>query len=101
MAIKICGMTSAPPPASESMGEFVYPLKRAREVEEQYRSRSGRPSYVAFTDVVRRYDAMVRSFDRARVSPEAWAAAAPGICADSRALATQIESVRQQLAREG
>lgn len=101
MTTKLCALTEGPPPASEGMGEFVYPLKRARELQRDYASRSGRPSYGEFGAVVDAYERLVQEFDRARVSAAAWSAAAPAVCEQSRSLSRRIAAVREQLAREG
>ena len=101
MAAKMCAMTSAPPPASERMGEFVYPAQRAREVQAQFPRRRDDSSYREFDKMLERYENLVRSFDRARVSDEAWRAAGPGLCEERRAVAEAAVTVRRALAEEG
>jgi hypothetical protein len=101
MATKMCALTNGPPPASESLGEFVYPGKRAREMQAQYASRAGAASYRGFGEVIERYEVLLQLFDRSRASPEAWEAAEPRVCAQSRELAAKVEEVRQALTREG
>ena len=101
MSVKMCALTSGPAPASESMGEFVYPGKRAREAERHFASRAGRPSFGGLVRVTERYENLVVLFDRARVNPEAWTAGGPRVCDESRALVAEVQAVRAQLASEG
>lgn len=101
MAAKMCALTAGPPPASKAMGEFVYPAQRAREAERQLAGRAGRPSYAGLVRVTERYEEIVLLFDRARASEAAWAAEGPRVCEQSRALATEVQGVRRQLALEG
>lgn len=98
MAAKMCALTAGPPPVSESMGEFVYPAKRARELQQQYTSRAGEPAYTAFGVLLDRYEGLAKTFDRSRNTEEAWAAAGPGVCEESRGIAEQANAVRRALA---
>jgi len=101
MAAKMCGLTGGPAPASETIGEFVYPAKRAREVEQQFASRREQSSYAAFDKVLQRYEALLQLFDRSRVNQETWAASAERVCEESRAVSADVVGVRQALAHEG
>ena len=101
MAEKMCALTSGPPPPSQMMGEFVYPAKRAKELEEEESSRSDRASYKKFEQVVQQYEALVQLFDRSRVSTEVWTATAGEVCKQSRLITAEIHSVRESLAEEG
>lgn len=100
MSAKLCLLTVGAPPASVGMGEFVYPIKRAREVGEQFPRRRGLGSYHEFEKLVQRYEDLVQAFDRSRLNDESWAAAGQHVCEESRAIAAQVGLVRQALADE-
>jgi hypothetical protein len=100
MAAKMCGLTAGPPPASESMGEFSYPARRARELEQRFESRAGQESYRSFAALTRRYEALVQTFDKARATEETWRASAATVCADSHAIEAAAADVRRQLEAE-
>lgn len=100
MAAKMCALTAGPPPASVSMGEFVYPAKRAREVAQQFPRRRGLGSYHEFEKLVGRYEELVQTFDHSRLSDATWTAVGPQVCSESHAIAEQVEVVRKSLADE-
>jgi hypothetical protein len=101
MAQKMCTLTAGPPPPSQMIGEFVYPAKRAKELEDEESTHSDRTSYKGFTQVVQNYEALVQLFDRSRVSTEVWSEAAAEVCDQSRLISAQIHSVRLSLVEEG
>jgi hypothetical protein len=66
-AAKLCAVVqTGKGPAAEEMGEYIYPLKRAREFLGQFSNYAERRSYQQFSVLLDRYDAMVRAVDAAR-----------------------------------
>jgi hypothetical protein len=82
MADKLVALieASAPPPV-EGMGEYVYPAKRAREFLQSYSSYSEYESHRLLTDLVTRYESLVKRADPARAS-DTWR--------------TQVEQLRRE-----
>jgi hypothetical protein len=100
MAAKMCTLSAGPPPASQAMGEFVYPARRARVAQQRLAGDPGRASYAGFARVLQSYEALLQLFDRARVSADTWSVAAPQVCEQSRAIAAEAAAVRRQLRDE-
>jgi hypothetical protein len=74
------------PPAVESMGEYVYPAKRAREFLQSYVSYREYESHRRLTELVTRYETLVRRVDAARAAQSDWSREIDWLRAEGAAL---------------
>jgi hypothetical protein len=82
-------------PAVERMGEYVYPAKRARGFLQSYASYGEYRSHRQLTELVTRYEALVRRVDAVRAAQRDWSGEIDSLRAEGKALhrlAAEIES---------
>jgi hypothetical protein len=97
-AAKLCAVVqSGKGPAAEEMGEYIYPLKRAREFLGQFSNYAERRSYQRFSSLLDRYDAMVRAVDAARAAGGQAPVESAQLAAESDALHQQAAEIRADL----
>jgi hypothetical protein len=73
MANKLVSLVEAArPPAVESMGEYIYPAKRAEQFLQSYASYSEYASYQTLKAMVGRYQALVKRVDAGRAAGIDW-----------------------------
>lgn len=74
------------PPTAESMGEFVYPAKRTRELLRDYAGYEEYESYRKLEELVQRYETLVQRVDRLRAGRSDWAGEAAALRAETEAI---------------
>jgi hypothetical protein len=74
------------PPAAESMGEYVYPARRARELLRSYAGYSEYASYRKLEELVQRYETLVQRIDALRAGRSDWSGEIDGLRAEAEAL---------------
>ena len=73
MADKLVALIEAgAPPAIDGMGEYVYPAKRAREFLGSYSGYAEYQSHRQLTELVTRYEALVKRIDAGRAGASDW-----------------------------
>src|SRR5262245_57844247 len=73
MASKLVSLVEAGrPPAVESMGEYIYPVKRAEEFLQSYASYAEYASYQTLKVIVARYRTLVQRVDAGRAAGIDW-----------------------------
>ncbi len=102
MAAKLCAVVeSGRGLTAEGMAEYVYPARRAREFLRQFSSYSERRSYHRFSELLDRYEAMMRDVDAARAQGRNWQAELPHLTAERDALQQLAAEIRAALRAEG
>ena len=101
MAKTVDGSSPIQRPSASDVAELQYPLRRARQFTGQYDDQRQRPSYRAFVALLDDYERFVESIDLARAEERRWAALEPELAERRREIDTEIERVRDALAREG
>jgi hypothetical protein len=95
MANKLVSLVEAGrPPAVESMGEYIYPAKRAEEFLESYASYAEYASYQTLKQMVPRYRELVRRIDAGRAAGIEWS----GEMAALRAEETELRRLAAEVA---
>ncbi len=102
LAEKLCEFAEAQRrPAAEEMGEFVYPLRRARQFQRYFARDVRRPSYRLFGRLLADYEALVQRVDAARVTPGTWTRERDAVCAATDRIRERARRLREVLRREG
>jgi hypothetical protein len=87
-------------PSSNDVTELTYPLQRARQFVDRYRTDAGRESYRLFVAALDRYQAFVEAIDAARGDKARWETARADVEARYEAWRAAAEQVRAALAGE-
>lgn len=74
------------PPTAESMGEFVYPAKRTRELLRDYAGYKDHQSYRQLEELVQRYETLVQRVDTLRAGRSDWGGEVAALRAETEAL---------------
>ncbi len=95
MASKLVSLVEAGrPPAIESMGEYIYPARRAEEFLEGYASYAEYTSYQTLKQMVSRYQGLVRRIDAGRAAGIEWSGEMAALHAEEtelRRLAAEVD----------
>jgi len=98
MADKLVALVEvAAPPPIEGMGEYVYPAKRAHEFLTSYSGYAEYQSHRQLTELVTRYEALVRRIDAARAGASDWSSQIDGIRRENEELHRIRGAVDQSL----
>jgi len=101
LAEKLCELAEARRrPAPEEMGEFVYPLRRARQFQRYFAEDGGRPSFRLFDQLLADYGDLVQRVEAARVAAASWEREREALCGARDGIRARAEYVRQALQRE-
>jgi hypothetical protein len=87
-------------PSPNDLTELIYPLRRAREFEEQYEDRAESESYQRFRAFVARYERLIERIDRTRGKASEWVRGQDLLLRHVAKLRLLEEGVRAALARE-
>lgn len=98
MADKLIALVEAKAPLPiEAMGEYVYPAKRAREFLRSYSSYAEYQSHRQLTELVTRYEALVRHVDAARAGGSDWSTQIDGLRRENEELHRSAAAISQSL----
>jgi len=87
-------------PASDEVTELFYPLQRARQFADEYRSYAERESYRRFVAALDRYQAFAGTIDSARGDAARWSAQQSELAAEYDSWRAALAAARAALARE-